>query len=524
MKGKDLKGLILRNKKSIAIVALVFILGGSFILSKLRKANDSEVSNLGMFERTVTLEKGELNNSIIVNGNIKSGEVSNVSSSIAAKVKSINVKVGDTVKEGDIICILDDSDIVKEIEKKSKDIEEERKDLQDNYNKLTNQLDALKNTQAENSKNQNKLIEVAETNLNNANSELSEYESTFNSVKNTYNIMLNGIKNKQTDYDNAESNKNKYYEEWIKSGGKVDSKEYKNYIEASNNLDEKQEELEQAKILYDYDNITNKYNEALAVYNEKISARDSAKTQYEEALSNSITLANSNKVEIDTLQSNINDIYKQIQKLNDNEELNELKENLNKTVLKAETSGKITDLKVNVGSVADGVIATIQSTDNLILGVNIPEYDIQKITTGMKVKIISDTLSNKVNGELVRISPIASSDENGGFSAEISIENGSGLFIGTSAKAEIIISGKNDVILAPIDAIKNIDSNPSILVKEANGEFKELSVTIGEKNDYYVEVSGDNIKEGIEIIADVSSDYIEDNTSLDGEESFNEGL
>ena len=80
------------------------------------------------------------------------------------------------------------------------------------------------------------------------------------------------------------------------------------------------------------------------------------------------------------------------------------------------------------------------------------------------------------------------------------------------------------MILAPIDAIKNIDSNPSILVKEANGEFKEVSVTIGERNDYYVEVSGDNIKEGIEIIADVSSDYIEDNTSLDGEESFNEGL
>ena len=524
MKRKDLKNLILKHKKLIALATATVILGSSLILIRLKNDNNSQISNPNIFERTVVLEKGEINNSIIVSGTIKSGEVSNVSASITAKVKSVNVNVGDTVKEGDIICILDDSDIIKEIESKTKSIEEERKSLQDNYNNLITQLDALKSAQAETSKNQESLIEIAASNLNDANSELSKYESTFNSIKNTYNIMLNGIKNKQTDYDNAERDKNKYYEEWIKSGGKVDSKEYKNYIEASKKLDQKQEELDEAKILYDYDNISNKYNEVLAIYNEKVNARDLAKSQHEEALSNSITLANSNKSEIDTLQSTINDINKQIQKLDDNEELKELKENLNKTVLKAETSGKITDLKVNVGSMTDGAIATIQSTDKLILEVNIPEYDIQKVTTGMKVKVSSDTLSNKVNGELVRISPVASSDENGGFSAEISIENGSGLFIGTSAKAEIIISGKDDVIIAPIDAIKNIDANPSILLKDANGEFNEVSVTIGERNDYYVEVSGDNIKEGIEIIADVSSDNIEDNTNLEEEESVNEGF
>ena len=506
MKRNTIKNLILKYKKAIVVGSVILILGGSLILIKVRKANDVQESNYSMFERTVTLEKGELNSSIIVSGNIKSGEVSNVSSSITAKVKSINVNIGDIVKAGDVICVLDDSDIIKEIEKKTKSIEEERKSLQDNYNKLSNQIKTLKNTQAENLKNQNKVIETAANNLNNANAELSNYEPAFNSAKNTYNIMISGIKDKQTNYDNAENNKKKCYEEWIKSGGRVDSQEYKKYIESSEILDSKQEELGQAKVLYDYDNINNKYNEALATYNEKVAARDAAKAQYDEALSNKETLTNANSSEIDNLEANMNDIYNQIQKINDDEELKELKENLDKTVLKAETSGKITDLKVNVGSMTDGVIATIQSTDNLILEVNIPEYDIQKVATGMKAKISSDALPNKVNGELVRISPIASSDEKGGFSAEISIENGSGLFIGTSAKAEIIISGKSDVILAPIDAIKDIDGNPSILLKEANGEFKEVSVTISEKNDYYVEVSGDNIKEGMEIMADAGID------------------
>lgn len=521
MKKYNIKNLILKYKKVIAISGIIFIFGSGFMLNKLKNNNDLQKNSVDMIDRTIKLKKGELNNSIIVSGKVKSGEVSNVSSSINAKVKSINVKVGDTVKVGDVICVLDDSDIIKQIESKTKIIEEERKSLQDNYTKLSNELDVLKSTQEESIKNQTRLIEIAASNLNNANVELNNYESNFNSIKNIYNIMINGIKDKQNNYDNAENNKDKCYEAWIKSGGKVDSNEYKNYIQASENLDKKQEELNQAKILYDYDNIISKYNESLSVYNEKLSARDSASAQYEEVVNNSKTSANSNKLEIDNLEASINDVYKQIQKLDDNSELKELKESLNNTILKAETSGKITDLKVNVGSIAEGVIATIQSTDNLILEVNIPEYDIKKVSTGMKVKISSDSLSNKANGELIGISPVASNDEKGGFSAEVSIEKGSGLFIGTNAKAEIIISGKSNIIIAPIDSIKNIDSNPSILVKDGDESFKEVSVTLGDKNDYYIEVSGEGIKEGLEIKADISLDNI-DNINKEEGEGINE--
>ncbi|MBD7913541.1 HlyD family efflux transporter periplasmic adaptor subunit [Clostridium sp. Sa3CUN1] len=505
MKKRGLKNLMLKNKKKVVIVSTLFVLGSALILRNFNRDTSSQDYNFEMSERIVKLQKGEINNSVIVSGKIKSGEVSNVSSTIAAKVKSINVKVGDTVKAGDIICVLDDSNIVKEIESKSKSIEEEKKSLQDNYNKLSNQLEILKSAKDENSKKQNKLIEEAENKLNNANAELNSYEVTFNSIKNTYNIMINGLKDKQASRDNAELAKKKYYEEWIKSGGKVNSEEYKKYIEASSVLEQKEEELNEAKALYDYDNISNNYNESLATYNEKVSLRDEAKNQYDEAISNSIASANASDVEIDNIKTNMNDLNSQIQKLNDNEELKELKENLSKTVLKAETSGKITELKVNVGSMAEGIIGTIQSTENLILEVNIPEYDIKKLNTGMKVKISSDALLDKVDGELISISPIASSDDKGGFSADISINNGSGLFIGTNAKAEIIISSKENVILAPIDSIKDIDTNPKVLLKEDNGEMIEVPVIIGEKNDYYVEISGDNIKEGMEIEADINS-------------------
>ncbi|CAM2079024.1 MAG: HlyD family efflux transporter periplasmic adaptor subunit [uncultured Clostridium sp.] len=522
MKRSDIKKLIIKNKKAIIIVSAVLILSGGLVLVKARQKTELQISNLESIEGTVKLEKGEINQSIIVNGNVKSGEVSNVSSSIAAKVKSVNVKVGDIVNAGDVICVLDDSDIVKEIESKTKELEEQRKTLQDNYNKLVSQLNALKNTQSQSLSIQNKAVEAAANTLNKANAELSNYEGTFNSIKNTYNIMIGGIKDKQTNYDNAENYKKQAYETWVKSGGSVDSQEYKKYIEASENLNRKQEELNQAKELYDYDNISNKYNEALNTYNEKVATRDSAKAQYDEAVANKTSIVNSNKSEVDTLETSITEASTQIEKLNDNEELKELKEKLNSTVLKAETSGKITELKVNVGSMTEGAIATIQSTDNLILEVNIAEYDIQKVNTGMKAKISSDTLTDKVEGELVRISPVASEGDKKGFTAEIEIKNASGLFIGTNAKAEIILSGKSNVILAPIDAIKNIDNNPSIFVKELDGSFKEVPVTVGERNDYYVEISGSNIKEGMEINAYVAYDSDYNNESNEGSD-MNEG-
>lgn len=503
MKNSYTEKYILKNKKLMFIVSIILILG-IIIFYKFKSDSISKNSKAILPKNIVKIEKGDINNSIIVSGKIKSGEISNVSATIAEKVKSINVKVGDIVKEGDIICVLDDSNIIKDIENKSKSVEEEKKILQDNYNNIYNQIESLKSTHAEISKKQNKEIEIAANNFNNANDEVKNYESIFNSTKEMYNIMITGIKDNQIACDNAEANKKKYYELWVSSGGGVDSQEYKKYIEASEILAKKEEELNEARVLYDYDNISNKYSETLAIYNEKISLRDAAKVQYDEAISNSITSANANSTEIATLQANINEIDKQIQKLNDNEELKELKENLKKTILKAETSGKITELKVNVGSMAEGVIATIQSTDNLILEVNIPEFDIKKVNTGMKVKVSSDSLTDKVDGELVRISPIASSDEKGGFSADIAIKNGSGLFIGTNAKAEIIISGKNNVFLVPIDAIKDIESNPKILLREANGELNEVEVIIGEKNDYYVELIGDNISEGMEIQMDVN--------------------
>ena len=59
--------------------------------------------------------------------------------------------------------------------------------------------------------------------------------------------------------------------------------------------------------------------------------------------------------------------------------------------------------------------------------------------------------------------------------------------------------------MVPRDAIKEVGEKHFLMVKGEDNQFIETEVTLGEENDYYVEVSGSGIKEGSEILADLTN-------------------
>ena len=83
------------------------------------------------YARTVTLTKGELTESVNVSGLVQSARVSSVTTSLTSKVVAVNVKVGDVVKKGDLICTLDDTDIRRAIQDKEKELSGEKQQLKD---------------------------------------------------------------------------------------------------------------------------------------------------------------------------------------------------------------------------------------------------------------------------------------------------------------------------------------------------------------------------------------------------------
>ena len=509
MKRKEIKDVIkkftYKNKKSLCIFMVLAVLAGGIVIVKINSYKSQQTIDSENYARTVFVEKGEINRSINVNGKIESAEVSMVSTSLTEKVKSVNVKVGDYVKAGDVICTLDDGDITKEIEKKKSEIAENKKELEANYNKLASQLTEAKSAKAVAVAAQDNIVATLRSNYENTENDLNNYDGTYKKVENTYNTMLSAVGSKINSYNEAENIKNAAYGVWISSGGSTSYDEYAAYKSAEENLNNKQRELEEAKELYNYEEIKESYNAALAIFNEKISNRNLAKEQYEAAVANRLSVINSADGEISNLESSVNDAYKQLQKADDNEELKNLEERLSKTVLKAETDGKVTELKVKVGAVPEGQVATIQSDNKLIISVIIPEYEIKNAKVGMNALITTNSSDKKISGKLTRISPTANAGETSGFSADISIDDAKDLYIGTNATAEIIVSEKKNVLMVPRDAVKERGEKHFLMVKGEDNKFIETEVTLGEENDYYVEVSGSGIKEGSEILADLTN-------------------
>lgn len=504
---------ILKHKRAAAAILAVAILaaGGAVALRvRMSASKDNTAENLS-YARTVFLKKEDLNESVNVSGIVQSAQVSSVTTGLSNKVTSLNVKVGDYVNKGDVICTLDDADIRRAIQDKEKEIGEEKQRLQEAYNKAVTQVDEARRAKDNEKKNQDTLVDAARAARDRASEDLSAVTPAYDAAKANYEVMEKAVASAQKDVDAATDARQKAYDAWIAAGGATEGDAYLAYQKADETLNEKNTALESARTLYSYDSYTQAYNTAKQAYDAAAAERDTAESAYKQADSARYQALDACDTTINTALSALQEAEKQLQKGVDSKALDDLKKSLEDTILKAETSGKITDLKVNVGSICKGDVATIQSTDQLVLSVSIPEYAINKVQVGMPASITSDAASGEIRGTVSRISPTAGSGDgestgsSSGFAADIAIQTPESIFIGSKAKAEIILASKSNVYSVPLDAVAPGDDGQDVIyARQGEGAFSPVTVTTGMKNDYAVEVSGTSLQDGLEILADAS--------------------
>lgn len=504
---------ILKHKRAAAAILAVAILaaGGAVALRvRMSASKDNTAENLS-YARTVFLKKEDLNESVNVSGIVQSAQVSSVTTGLSNKVTSLNVKVGDHVNKGDVICTLDDADIRRAIQDKEKEIGEEKQRLQEAYNKAVTQVDEARRAKDNEKKNQDTLVDAARAARDRASEALSAVTPAYDAAKANYEVMEKAVASAQKDVDAATDARQKAYDAWIAAGGATEGDAYLAYQKADETLNEKNTALESARTLYSYDSYTQAYNTAKQAYDAAAAERDTAESAYKQANSARYQALDACDTTINTALSALQEAEKQLQKGVDSKALDDLKKSLEDTILKAETSGKITDLKVNVGSICKGDVATIQSTDQLVLSVSIPEYAINKVQVGMPASITSDAASGEIRGTVSRISPTAGSGDgestgsSSGFAADIAIQTPESIFIGSKAKAEIILASKSNVYSVPLDAVAPGDDGQDVIyARQGEGAFSPVTVTTGMKNDYAVEVSGTSLQDGLEILADAS--------------------
>ena len=475
-----------KRHKKLTIFLVIVLLIIAFVVNFLGRTAAASAALTYQYVRTTTLQKTSLTDSVSVNGTVASGSTASVTASDSVKtykVTSVNVAVGDTVKKGDVIATLDTTDVEKQIENAQESYSDSVEEAQTNYNNsVADQATNLAQLQDDLNKAQEdydtlgleRYPSMQDSSMaDKTNREIVEYYYGLYTEKIAQ--LENTVANLQIQLTNAQRDGNADQQQSIQ-GQLEDYQSQLSVAKGQCNIPELN--------LHGFDAISQCYNQ-IEQYRE---ALEKAQQTYDNAVT-------TNARSVDSAETKL----EQASRTSDT--LTDLQTTLENCTLTATMDGTITELNATVGSVCSGTVATIQDVSDLTVEVTIPASSVGKLSTGMQCNITSDATGDTVvTGTLTRIDPVANSE--GTFGATVTVNGAdSGLLIGISAQVEIVVNQKENVFTVPRDAVGTHEDGSTYVLRKTGGEgvdmtFEEVTVTTGDSNDYYIEISGDDLNEG----------------------------
>ena len=477
-------GWVKRHKK--LTIFLVIVLVVALVLVNVLGKTGKAAADSYQFVRTTVLTKTTLSDTVSVTGTVKAGSSASVTASDSVKtykVTAVNVAVGDTVRKGDVIATLDTTDVEKQIANAQLQLSDTQTDARKNY------------TQA---------VEDQTTNLATAQENLDKAQKNYDTlgIDDYYTSMASAANSGKTNreivtdwytryaeeiagYENTLANLNIQLTQAQQDGDTARADDLQGQIAdytSRENIAKGQCSIPELG-LQGFDSVSQAYN--------KIEQYREALEQAQQSYQNSATSASRS---VDNAETKLE------QSQREDNTLTNLQTALENCTLTATMDGTITALDATVGAVCSGTVATIQDVDNLTVEVTIPASSVGRLKTGLQCNITSDATDDTVTGTLTRIDPVA--NDSGSFGATVTV-NGqdSGLLVGIPAKVEIVISAKDNVFTVPRDAVGTNDDGSTYVLRKTGGEgvdmtFEQVAVTEGDTNDYYVEITGDDLNEG----------------------------
>lgn len=432
-------------------IILALVIGLVLIAGIIVFKNNFNTLTLGNKEYTF-IESGENLNKIVAKGKIESDNTEKIYVTVGNIVKEVNVKVGDEVKKGDIIAVLDTKDLENEI----KQCEEEIR-----INKLNNEtnLQRTKNTY-------NDMVKLADENYN---WEIVSAKSTMESAK-------LDLDNKRNTYNNNKI----LFENNALSKKELDDSEIalKN---AENTFNDSSINLENIK-----DSIQSKLNDAELAYKEaQIACEDKTK-----------------EIQLDEKKQKLSECI--IKAPNDG-----LISSVNISVGQA-ASGTLFELES-----FDDIIAAVDVKETYIdkvqlgqiVSMNINSLENQKIQ-GQVVKI------QKISNDDLNGQQYDSDDKSAEFEIRIKIDCiddiKEQLKIGMKVKADIILDEENEIYEIPSESIITEDDQNFVLIAEKQeGKIyviKKMLIEKGREEEVQTQIKVKDIGDGI-IILNKPSNY-----------------
>lgn len=443
----------MKKGKKVVIVTVVILgigVGAVFVKNSISNAKTiEEAENIDAI-MTDYVTRQDISDYINASGTIESENVVHITTTLDhSKVDALNVDLGDSVKNGDVLCVFSNSEIQSEYNTLKAAI--------DNTNEMN------KNESAINKRNLDKALANKTEQINAANEE----------------------------YNKAVEARDNAYAEYNRMKSAYDAMEEKDF-EQGELLNEKAADLPA---------LDEAVNEA---YNNISVVTKSADDEIQQA-QDTVNAEKYRMVDTESL-TQLEKLEKQLNNCTVTSPMDGII-----TALNVKT-GSIpsTEALMTVSDISNVKVCVNINEDDILKVNEGMKVSITTNATGEKKYngVISKVVKVAVTGE----STDEMQTPQTGYTAEIKItDNDEKLLLGMKAKCRIIIAEKTDVLTVPYDAIISEDEKDYVYVvteKDGSRIAKKTEVTKGVESGYYTEISGDGIAEDTEIVA--SAENVED--------------
>ena len=543
------RDFFLLHKKKIIVGALLVVIvagisTGAFLKFGRRQVFAKEMQNVTQ-KNYAEATSGDIYLSITSSGAIESSNVKNITSEVSAKVKSVNVKVGDKVSKGDVLFELDSSDLDAQIRNKQKSIT--------SYNKqITNYEKSIKNYN-ENISEYNDDI----TNLN-VYADKSGYVQNLKSdvgdsiSKNSvlFNIIVD---------DNyvLKANFNYFEKSPINVGDSVTMLVVDSFatlegtVSKVSDLKTQSEfggQLEEVEIILDNPGYTlegvNVFQISVLTQNGVTIISDNQKA-IEAAESKSFKVESSGTIKellvsngsyvnagdlvavlensdlsdkIADTNDSIKDVYSSISEVKSNisdvySDIKDLKEDYSFYTITSPIDGIITSVSVNDGDYvrSESTIAKVVNTDVLRFEISVDELDILKLNIGQEAKItidaITETETNPIIGSVTEIG-LEGTNMNSvtSYPVVITFEGREDIKMGMNCSVEIIVDKAENVITIPVEAVNSRKGKYFVTLED--GTQKEVEIGLYDEDSIEIKSGlsvGDKVELPIKVVATTSA-------------------
>ncbi len=495
---KAKKKKIRRRVAGIVIVALV---AGFFVRNSLVAKNTLPT----VFTTEATVQ--DVEQTLRTSGTVKSMETKTYFAGVTVPVSEIKVAVGDKVKKGDLLLAFDETALEEAKQEAELKLASSEGDYSSSLNKNNRYLADLSEA--------NTNLPVLEQQISDHETYLKGLQKTIEDKKAWYANQGALLQVSLLEWEKTISDEKKALEERNAEMNDEDlSRSERLYKEEQNDAAESQIAADEEIYLSLQQQV--QYNSYEQQNNQEIRDLEREAAEIEKIITDSKELKAKMESQKEASEDAMMDPGNQkkieadiaLQKLTNGETLQDLE--AVESGVTADFAGVVTEIEAVEGAMPaeNGKLLVLESTDQVVVHVNLSKYDLEKIQLGQKTEI--DIAGNMYEGKVDKIEGMATTNNNGAavVGVDISIDKpDENIFLGVEAKVVVHTAQAEGVVAIPMELV-NSDREGDFVYVEENGVVAKKRITVGISNESLCEIK-EGLAAGDQVIMPMGQEYEE---------------